>query len=87
MLPNAARGEVAAVIGGREVRLCVTLGALAELEGYFQVSGLEVLGARLQRMTAQDLPVVVRALAMDEVGEVGVEAMAAVVAAFEAMHG
>lgn len=86
MLPNRARGEVSAVIGGREVRLCVTLGALATLEGYFHVSGLEALAERLQRIGPADVPVVVRALAMDEVGEVGVEAMAAVVAAFEAMH-
>jgi len=31
-LGNAARGEVLVSLGGAEVRLCVTLGALAALE-------------------------------------------------------
>ncbi|HEX7799244.1 MAG TPA: GTA-gp10 family protein, partial [Asticcacaulis sp.] len=43
---NPARGEVAAAIGGREARLCVTLGALAALEGHFGVSGFAALGER-----------------------------------------
>lgn len=90
MLCNAARGEVACVLGGREVRLCVTLRALAELEGHFQVSGFAALAERLKGVGARDLMVVVKALAMDEVEglEIGFgEAVAAVVKAFEAMHG
>ena len=33
MAVNRRRGEVSGVIGGEERRLCLTLGALAELEG------------------------------------------------------
>jgi len=90
MLCNAARGEVVASLSGREVRLCVTLKALAELEGHFQVSGFSALAERLKGVGARDLMVVLRALAMDEVEGLDVgfgEAVAAVVMAFEAMHG
>lgn len=92
MLPNTARGEVVARLGGREVRLCVTLRALAVLEGHFGVSGFEALAGRLKGLGAVDLGVVLQALCVDEVEvaqlPVGVaEAIAAVVAAFEAMHG
>ncbi len=91
-LPNGARGEVVASLGGREVRLCVTLRALAELETRFQVSGFEALGERLKGLGAVDLMVVLQALCVDEVdiGALAVglpEAVGAVVKAFEAMHG
>ena len=65
-LCNPARGEVLVSLGGAEVRLCVTLGALAALEGHFGVSGFEALGERLKTLGAADLMVVLRALAMDE---------------------
>jgi hypothetical protein len=75
-------------LGGAEVRLCVTLGALATLEGHFGVSGFEALGERLKALGAADLMVVLKALAMDAVPEgVGfAEAIRAVVKAFEAMN-
>ncbi len=75
-------------LGGTEVRLCVTLGALAALEGHFGVSGFEALGDRLKGLGAADLTIVLRALAMDDVPEgVGfAEAIRAVVKAFEAMN-
>lgn len=87
-LCNAARGEVSVSLGGAEVRLCVTLGALATLEGHFGVSGFEALGERLKALGAADLMVVLKALAMDAVPEgVGfAEAIRAVVKAFEAMN-
>ncbi len=90
--PNGARGEVAAVLGGREVRLCVTLGGLAALETYFGVAGFEALGARMKALGAGDLLVVLEALCVDEVDmrvlDVGFgEALRAVVRAFEAMNG
>jgi hypothetical protein len=60
---NRARGEVLLEIDGREVRLCLTLGALAELEAAFDVMSLTELGERLARLTAADLIVVLAALA------------------------
>jgi len=50
------------MIGGVPRRLCLTLGALAEIETAFDVSGLEALGERLGRLGAADLEVVLRAL-------------------------
>ena len=88
-LCNPVRGEVSVSLGGVDVRLCVTLGALAALEGHFGVAGFEALGERLKSLSAIDLMVVLRALAMDTVPEgVGfAEAIRAVVKAFEAMNG
>ncbi len=59
---NAARGEVLLGIDGRARRLCVTLGALAELEAAFDVAALNELGERLAQLTASDLIVVIAAL-------------------------
>ncbi len=91
-LANTARGEVTVRLGGHDVRLCVTLGALAELEGYFQVSGFEALAERLKGVGAADLLAVLSALSIDDIdfSELPIafpEAIAAVVAAFEAMNG
>ncbi|WP_395645325.1 GTA-gp10 family protein [Terricaulis sp.] len=59
---NRARGEVLLEIGGEPRRLCVTLGALAELEAAFDVGALAELGERLAQLTASDLITVVAAL-------------------------
>lgn len=59
---NAARGEVLLAIDGRERRLCVTLGALAELEAAFDAASLAELGERLAQLTANDLVTVLAAL-------------------------
>jgi hypothetical protein len=59
---NRARGEVILAIDDRPVRLCVTLGALAELEAAFDVGSLAELGERLAHLTASDLLIVVSAL-------------------------
>lgn len=61
-LCNKARGEVVLAIDGRERRLCVTLGALAELEAAFDVVSFQELGERLAQITAADLIVVLAAL-------------------------
>jgi hypothetical protein len=85
---NAARGEVAAVLGGQETRLCVTLGALATLEGHFGVSGFAALAERLKALGPGDLAFVLGVLLVDEapVERASLpEAMAAVTAAFAAM--
>lgn len=59
---NAARGEVLLRINGAERRLCVTLGALAELEAAFDVASLAELGERMAQLTASDLLIVLAAL-------------------------
>jgi hypothetical protein len=59
---NAARGEVTAVLAGEPRRLCLTLGALAEIEGALGVEGFEALAGRLRRLSAGDLMTVLAAL-------------------------
>lgn len=59
---NGARGEVVCPLGGVERRLCLTLGALAELETAFQVEGVAALAERLGRLSARDLVTVLGAL-------------------------
>ncbi len=59
---NGARGEALARIGGVERRLCLTLGALAEIETAFEVESFEALAARLRKLSARDLTVVLAAL-------------------------
>ena len=58
---NEVRGEVVALLAGTERRLCLTLGALAEIETVLGVGG-EELAARLRAMTAADLMRVLSAL-------------------------
>lgn len=60
---NHARGEVLLAIDGCERKLCLTLGALAELEAAFDVVSLAELGERLSHLSASDLLIVVSALA------------------------
>ena len=54
---NARRGEVALNLGGERYRLCLTLGALAELEGAFGVADLAALSERFGsgRLSSRDL--------------------------------
>jgi hypothetical protein len=56
-MPNRRRGEVALVLGGERHTLCLTLGALAELEDAFGVTDLPALGERLSsgRISSRDL--------------------------------
>lgn len=46
---NPKRGEALWHFEGRDYRLCLTLGALAELEHHFETNGLAALGARLSQ--------------------------------------
>ena len=57
MAVNRRRGEVAAIIDGQERTLCLTLGALAELEDSFAADNLADLAARFGagRLSARDL--------------------------------
>lgn len=59
---NRARGEVLLEVGGRALRLCLTLGALAELEAAFDVVSVSELAERLAHLTAADLIIVLAAL-------------------------
>ena len=91
---NRARGEVVCTLAGEPRRLCLTLGALAELETAFAVDGWEALAERLRRLSARDLGTVLAALLRGGgEGEVDVsvvdfrEAAEAVAAAFTAAGG
>jgi len=56
-MANLHRGEIDATLGGRRVTLCLTLGALAELEAKFAAEDLSALGERLSegRVSARHL--------------------------------
>jgi hypothetical protein len=62
MAANGARGEVVAVLAGAERRLCLTLGALAEIETGLGLEGLFGLAERMRALSARDLAVVLAAL-------------------------
>jgi hypothetical protein len=53
---NRHRGEIEAELGGRRRRLCLTLGALAELEAAFGADDLSALAERFGsgRLSARD---------------------------------
>ncbi|HZH53274.1 MAG TPA: gene transfer agent family protein [Microvirga sp.] len=56
-MPNRRRGEVALEIGATRYTLCLTLGALAELEDAFGVQDLMALAERFGtgRLSSRDL--------------------------------
>jgi hypothetical protein len=56
-MANRRRGEIAAVLDGREHTLVLTLGALAELEASFGVEDLVALAGRFEsgRLSARDI--------------------------------
>ena len=56
-MANLHRGEIEARLGGRNHRLCLTLGALAELEQAFGAEDLVALAGRFEggRLRARDL--------------------------------
>jgi Phage tail tube protein, GTA-gp10 len=63
MMVNARRGEISATLDGKDWRLCLTLGALAELETAFDVSDLVALGDRFAtgRLSASDMIAIIAA--------------------------
>lgn len=93
-LHNRARGEALLDINGEPRRLCVTLGALAELEAVFDVGSLSELGERLTQVTASDLIHVLSALTSGggapmtaaEISAAQVDAKAAAAAVAEAFR-
>ena len=62
MRANGARGEVVATLAGAERRLCLTLGALAEMETALDCDGLAALAERMRALSARDLTAVLTAL-------------------------
>ena len=60
---NARRGEVSAMLDGKDYRLCLTLGGLAELETSLGAGDLVSLGERFStgRLSAKDMIAVIAA--------------------------
>ena len=59
---NAARGETALAVGGRARRVCLTLGALAEIESALGCRTMAELELRMRGLSAGDLMIVIAAL-------------------------
>jgi hypothetical protein len=59
---NRIRGEAALEAGGRQYRLLLTLGALAEIEDGLGLDDLSQVGTRLAHTRAADLAIVAAAL-------------------------
>lgn len=59
---NGARGEVALAVGGRPRRICLTLGALAEIESALGCRTMAELELRMRALSAVDLMLVVAVL-------------------------
>lgn len=62
-MANFQRGEIDAIINGESLTLCLTLGALAELETRLQADDLVGLSERFEsgRLSARDLVVILGA--------------------------
>lgn len=82
-------------LAGAERRLCLTLGALAEIEGALGLEGPGALAERMRALSARDLTAVLAALLrgggeaafaseLDRAAVTPVEAAEAVAAAFQA---
>lgn len=59
---NGVRGEMRMRLAGEDRTLCLTLGALAEIETALGVSGLAGLAERMRTLSARDLSAVLAAL-------------------------
>ncbi|KQP48102.1 hypothetical protein ASF31_01825 [Brevundimonas sp. Leaf280] len=59
---NGVRGEMLVEIGGERRRVCLTLGALAEIETGLGVDGLAAVAERMKTLSARDLMVVLAAV-------------------------
>jgi Phage tail tube protein, GTA-gp10 len=61
-MANRIRGEASLEAGGREYRLLLTLGALAEIEDGLGLDDLSQVASRLAHVRAADLAIVAAAL-------------------------
>lgn len=59
---NRVRGEATAVLAGQPRRLCLTLGALAEIETELGLDNVGALAERMRALSGRDLLVVLAAL-------------------------
>ncbi len=59
---NGARGETKLIVSGRTRRVCLTLGALAEIESALGCRTMAELEIRMRALSAADLMLVVAAL-------------------------
>lgn len=59
---NKARGECAIIINNKQSKLCLTLGALAELETAFAANDLGELEVKLRKLSAKDFVIVLAIL-------------------------
>lgn len=59
---NGARGETTLTVGGRARRICLTLGALAEIESALGCRTMGELELRMRALSAADLIIVIGAL-------------------------
>jgi len=66
-IPVAARGEVAATIGGKPVIMCLTIRHLAQLETMFGAESFADTMDRLQYIRAADLAQVVELMTDSEI--------------------
>ncbi|MEP3628870.1 MAG: gene transfer agent family protein [Hyphomicrobiales bacterium] len=60
-MANHHRGEIEAVLDGQTYVLCLTLGALAELESAFKASSLMALADRFEKgqLTSHDIAILI----------------------------
>ncbi len=59
---NAMRGEVSLMIGGKQATLCLTLGALAEIESALGGEGLSGFASAMKSLRARDITAILGAL-------------------------
>ncbi len=59
---NGTRGETTLTVGGRARRVCLTLGALAEIESALGCRTMAELELRMRALCAADLVIVIAAL-------------------------
>ncbi len=78
-MANKIRGEIDAVLNGENYTLCLTLGALAELESAFGASDMLALASRFEqgRMSADDAICILGAGLRGGGNEIANEAVAA----------
>ena len=84
-MTNAARGESTLTLGGADYTLCLTLGALAEIEEALGIESINEIGKRLEKPRARDLVAVLGALIRGGGGSLTNEELAALPLDLEAL--
>lgn len=76
-ISNKARGEVSISIGKKQYNLCLTLGALAELETAFAAGNLTELAEKMRNFSARDFLIVLMILLKGGANELSLEELKA----------